>query len=160
MGNEIPQQLAQFFRSILLGSCLALFYDIIRVLQLHGGKLWEIILDSIIGITTAASLFFMIMAEDGELRLFILMGVLGGAVLFFCLISSPLRPILSFWIHFFLIPLHFGFKILKLLRIFFKKVFSFLKKWFTITVTIILRLSRGEREHGTQSQTIENAPQQ
>ena len=140
MGNEIPLQLAQFLRSILLGSSLALLYDISRVLRPMGGLLWEIILDSVTGIGAAVSIFLMVMAEDGELRLFILAGVLGGAILFFCLLSPQLRPILQFWTRFFLFPLRLGYIFLRKLQKLFKKLFSFLWKWFTITVTIIPKL--------------------
>lgn len=158
MGNEIPLQLAQFFRSILLGSTLALLYDLTRALSSLGGRKWEMLLDILLSITAAAALFLLIMAEEGELRLFILLGALGGAVLFFSLLGGVLRPIWSFWIALLLFPVHLGNIFLKKLHNFFKKVFSFLKKWFTIMVTP--SLTRGERDHGTQADQTENAPQQ
>lgn len=158
MGNEIPLQLAQFFRSILLGSTLALLYDLTRALSVPGGRVWELTLDILLSISAAASLFLFIMAEEGELRLFILLGTLGGAVLFFLLFNGVLRPVLIFWVEMILFPLHLGDIFIKKLQIFFKKVFSFLWKWFTIMVTPYSK--REEREHGAQTVQTEDAPQQ
>ncbi len=158
MGNEIPLQLAQFLRSILLGGTLALLYDLTRALSAPGGRIWELTLDVLLSIGAAAALFLFIMAEEGELRLFILLGTLGGAVLFFSLFSGILRPILTFWVELSLFPLHLGNIFIKKLRIFFKKVFSFLWKWFTIMVTP--HLTGEEREHGAQTVQTEDAPQQ
>ena len=160
MGNEIPLQLAQFLRSILLGSTLALLYDLTRALSAQGSRVWELLLDTLLSISTAASLFLFIMAEEGELRLFILFGAAGGAVLYFCLLSSCLRPIMKFWIEIIRMPFHLGYIFLKNLYLFFKKVFSFLKKWFTIMIAQRLFSARKEHEHGSQAVQTENAPQQ
>lgn len=157
MGNEIPLQLAQFLRSILLGSTLALLYDITRVLSAPGGRVWELTLDVLLSIGAAASLFLFIMAEEGELRLFILLGALGGAVLFFSLFSGVLRPVLAFWVELALFPLCLGDIFMKKLHIFCKKVFSFLRKWFTIMITP--HPTGEERENGSQTVQTENAPQ-
>ena len=158
MGNEIPLQLAQFLRSILLGSTLALLYDLTRALSTPGGRIWELTLDVLLSIGAAVSLFLFIMAEEGELRLFILFGTLGGAVLFFSLFSGVLRPILGFWVELALTPLHLGDIFIKKLQFFCKKVFSFLGKWFTIMVAPYS--TREEREHGAQTIQTEDASQQ
>ena len=160
MGNEIPRQLAQFFRSILMGGVLALLYDTISALRILGGKPWEILLDTLVSLCSVFALFLLVMAEEGELRLFILMGTVGGAVLFFALISPSLRPILAFWVNLMLFPFRLGYKFSEKLHRFFKKVFSFLKGWFTIIATQVgYRLWR-ERTHGTQESKSENSPQQ
>ena len=160
MGNEIPRQLAQFFRSILMGGALALIYDTARALHVLGGKTWEILLDTLVSISSVFALFLLVMAEEGELRLFILMGTVGGAVLFFTLISPSLRPILAFWVDLSLFPLRLGHKLSRKMQLFFKKVFSFLKEWFTIMCTQVGRPLRREREHGTQKRKTEDSPQQ
>lgn len=157
MGNEIPIQLAQFLRSILLGSSLALLYDLTRALSAPGGRVWELTLDVLLSLSAAASLFLFVMAEEGELRLFILLGTLGGAVLFFSLFSGVLRPILIFWVGLTLVPLRLGYIFIKKLQLFCKKVFSFLWKWFTIMVTP--NSTGEEREYGAQTLETENAPQ-
>ena len=48
MGNHIPEQLALFFRSILLGGGFALVYDLARPLRLLGGRKWGCLLDSLV----------------------------------------------------------------------------------------------------------------
>lgn len=160
MGNEIPRQLAQFFRSILMGGALALGYDVARALHVLGGKTLEILLDTFVSIGAAFALFLLIMAEEGELRLFILIGVLGGAVLFFSLVSPSLRPVLGFWIDLSLVPLRLGHKIMRKMQLFFKKVFSFLRGWFTIICTQVGCPLRRGQEHDTQEQKTENPQQQ
>ena len=160
MGNEIPRQLAQFFRSILMGGALALLYDAARSLRVLGGKVWEILLDALVSISSVFAVFLLVMAEEGELRLFILLGTLGGAVLFFSLISPTLRPVLSFWVELALFPLHIARKLFGKLQIFFKKVFSFLRRWFTIIVTLGEHLLQGERTHGQKKSKTENSAQQ
>ena len=160
MGNEIPRQLAQFFRSILMGSTLALLYDTVRALRVLGGTAWEILLDTLVSISSVFALFLLVMAEEGELRLFILLGTLGGAVLFFSLVSPSLRPILAFWVKLSLFPVHLGHKFFGKMQIFLKKVFSFLRRWFTIKVTHMGCSLWGEREHGKQKSKTEDSPQQ
>lgn len=160
MGNEIPEQLAQFFRSILLGGSLGLMYDVSRALRPLGGKGWEIVLDALVSVSSVFALFLLVMAEEGELRLFILMGALGGAVLFFATLSAVLRPVIAFWLDLILLPVRLGYKIFEKLQKIRKKVFSFSKRWFTIIGTHTAKTLRGERVHGTQSCKTENGPQQ
>ena len=160
MGNEIPRQLAQFFRSILMGGTLALLYDAVRALRVLGGTAWEILLDTLVSISSVFALFLLVMAEEGELRLFILLGALGGAVLFFSLISPSLRPILAFWVKLSLFPVHLGYKIFRKMQRFLKKVFSFLKRWFTIKVTHMGCSLWRERGHGKQKSKTEDSTQQ
>lgn len=160
MGNAIPVQLAQFFRSILLGGTLALTYDIARALRVLGGTGWELLLDTAVSLGSIFSLFLLVMAEEGELRLFILLGTLGGAVLFFVLLSPVLRPVLCFWVDVFVIPIRLSYKILRKLQFLLKKVFSFPHKWFTIIGNQWTKILRREREDGPESRTTENRPQQ
>lgn len=160
MGNEIPLQLAQFFRAILLGGSLALLYDFTRVLSTKGNRCHETILDILLSVAAIASLFFLVMAEEGELRLFMLLGTIGGAVLFFSLLSSLIRPLLAFWLDVFLLPFRFGHKIFNFLQKTFKKVFSFSRTWFTITDTPQESSTGEELYYGRQAVKTEDAPQQ
>ncbi len=160
MGNEIPLQLTQFLRSILLGSTLALFYDLTRALRIPLGRTWEVMLDILVSVGSVLSVFLFIMAEDGELRLFILFGSVGGAILFFSLLSAPLRPIWSFWLDLALLPAHLCNTLVQKLFVFFKKAFSFFRKWFTIMGTPMRSMKRKEQAHGSQSLQTEDAAQQ
>jgi len=135
MGYYISDQLAQFLRSILLGGVLGLLYDLVRPFHTLGGKLWGNLLDTLVSLAAVAAVFFFVMAGDGELRLFILLGALGGAVLFFCLLSPLLRPLWGFWFRIFMAPLRLTERLLKKLYQFCKKLFSFLQSWFTIMFT-------------------------
>lgn len=135
MGNVISQQLALFFRSILLGGTLALVYDLVGALRSLGGRIWGGILDTLYCLAAAGTLFLFVMAGDGELQIFILLGVLGGAVLFFCLLSQVLRPLWTFWLGLALIPVRLLVKFLKKVGEISKKLFSFSKNWFTIMGT-------------------------
>lgn len=103
-GYIISEQLAMFLRSIALGGALGLVYDLLRTLRRLGGRLWGGVLDALYCVLAVSSLFLFMMAGSGELHLFVLMGTLGGAVLFFCLLSRPLRPLWDFWLTVLLAP--------------------------------------------------------
>ena len=135
MGNCVSEQLLLFLRSVLLGGVLGLVYDLLRPLRRLGGRLWGGLLDALYGLTAVSALFFFVMAGDGELRVFILLGALGGAVLFFCLLSRPMRPLWEFWAAIFLKPVGWAKKFGVECEKNRKKLFSFGKKWFTIIFT-------------------------
>ena len=82
-----------FLRSILLGGALGLLYDLLRAVRTLGGQVWGCLLDGFFCLASVSLLFFFVMAGD-----------LGGAVLFFCLLSRTLRPIWDFWLQIFLSP--------------------------------------------------------
>lgn len=106
------------------------------------------LLDGVYCLVALASVFFFIMAGDGELRLFILAGILGGGVLFFCLLSPLLLPLWRFWLGILLVPLRLAGKIIKKFVQICKKLFSFLKSWFTIMFTSIGGARRRPPEGG------------
>ena len=148
MGNCVSEQLLLFLRSVLLGGVLGLVYDLLRPLRRLGGGLWGGLLDAMYGLTAVSALFFFIMAGGGELRIFILLGALGGAVLFFCLLSRPMRPLWEFWTAIFLKPLRWAEKIWDNCKKKCKKLFSFGKKWFTIISTPRARAGAGMSRRG------------
>ena len=131
----MSEQLLLFLRSVLLGGVLGLVYDLLRPLRRLGGRLWGGLLDALYGLTAVSALFFFVMAGDGELRVFILLGALGGAVLIFCLLSRPMRPLWEFWAAIFLKPVGWAKKFGVECEKNRKKLFSFGKKWFTILFT-------------------------
>ncbi len=132
LGIVISQQLGLFLRSILLGGVLGLLYDLLRPWRALGGRAWSGVLDVLYSLSAGWSIFFFIMSGDGELRLFILAGILGGGVLFFCLLSRPLRPVWAFWFSAVATPVCFLGKFLKKTGKLCKKGFSFCFNWFTI----------------------------
>lgn len=148
IGNYVSEQLILFFRSIGLGLCLGLLYDLLGALRGLGGKIWGGTLDVLFCLTAAVSVFFFIMAGDGELRIFMALGILGGAVLFWCLLGGPLRPVWAFWLEMALLPARLIWEILKKCGRFVRKVFSFWRKWITIKFTTPRRerKSRHRRE--------------
>ncbi len=125
-----------FVRSILLGGTLGLVYDLLRALRRLGGKLWGGVLDALFCLLAVSSLFFFAMAGGGELRIFVVMGALGGAVLFFCLFSQLLRPLWDLWLNIFLAPVRLAEILLKKSGRKGKKAFSFWRNWLTIRVTL------------------------
>ena len=135
MGNIISEQLLLFLRSVLLGGVLGLIYDLLRPLRRLGDPLWGGLLDALYAFAAVSGVFFFVMAGDGELRVFILLGALGGAVLFFCLLSQPMRPLWDFWTAIFLKPALWLKNFLVKCGKIFKKLFSFYAKWFTIITT-------------------------
>ena len=147
MGNYVSEQLVLFLRSIALGAVLGLFYDLLSALRSLGGRLWGGILDAVFCLTAACSVFLFVMAGDGELRIFIALGIAGGAVLFWCLLGGLLRPVWRFWLGLILYPVRLVKKILKKCGRKGKKVFSFLRNWFTIKFTTLRRRKiSGEQE--------------
>lgn len=122
MGNYISEQLAMFARAILLGGSLGLVYDLFGAVRTLGGRFWGGLLDVIYCALAVSSLFLFVMAGDGEMRIFVLAGALGGAVLFFCLLSRPLRPLWAFWLKILLSPLRAAAGGVK-------KLMGFARKW-------------------------------
>jgi len=74
MGIELTEQLAMFFRSVLLGGALGLLYDLLRALRSLGGRVWGGVLDSVYCVLSVSLLFFFVMAGGGEVGVFFLSG--------------------------------------------------------------------------------------
>ena len=148
MGNYVSEQLAVFLRAILLGAALGLVYDLLSALRRLGGKLWGGVLDALFCLASACSVFLFVMAGDGELRIFIALGIGGGAVLFRCLLGGVLRPVWRFWVDLALFPARLVKKFLQKCGRRGKKVFSFWRNWVTMKFTILLRRRKlpGEQE--------------
>ena len=90
------------------------------------------VLDGFFCVLAVSGLFLFTMAGDGELRLFVLMGALGGGVLFFCLLSRPMRPLWDFWLELLLAPAELVWRTGKKCGRRTKKSFSFCRKWVTM----------------------------
>ena len=97
MKNEISVQLLTFGQSILLGGGIALLYDLLRPLRLRHPRLtW--LTDGAYCLTALLTVFlFLLRRVEGVPRLYVLLGLLGGGMLFFGLLSALLRPVWEFW---------------------------------------------------------------
>ena len=97
MESTVSQQLLAFGWSILLGMAAGVLYDLLRPFRLRLPRLtaW---LDLLYCLTVGSAVFLFLLRRAGELRLYLLLGILGGAVLFFCALSAILRPVWDFWV--------------------------------------------------------------
>ena len=125
MVHPISEQLALFLRAAALGPVLGLVYDLFRTLRTLGGKLWGGILDVLFCLIAAASLFFFVMAGNGEMRIFVVLGAAGGMLLFLCLAGPLLRPVWRFWLELLLFPARLVMALMKKCGQTAKKLFSF-----------------------------------
>ncbi len=140
-----------FLRAVVLGGLLGLAYDLLRALRKLGGRIWGGALDTLAVLLSACALFFFTMAGSGELRLFILLGALGGFVLFFCLLSEPLRPLWDFWLDLLLLPGTMLVKAAKKICLILKKPFSFCRGWVTMKLTKLIQpLKQRRRGKGAE----------
>ena len=97
MAIHVTEQLRSFLLSILLGLGAGVLYDLLRAVRLRHPRLTaplDLLYCQAIGL---AVFLFVLRQSDGQLRGFILLGGLGGGVLFFSLLSRPLRPVWDFW---------------------------------------------------------------
>ena len=98
MEIQISRQLAPFVQSVLLGLTARLLYDLLRSFRLRlprSTALWDTLYCLAVG---TGLFFFTLRRADGLLRGYVVLGALGGAVLFFCLLSPLLRPLWDFWV--------------------------------------------------------------
>ena len=150
MVHPISEQLALFLRAVALGAALGLIYDLFRILRTLGGKLWGGLLDALFCLTAAASLFFFVMAGDGEMRIFVVLGTAGGMLLFLCLAGPILRPVWQFWLSVLLFPVRLLIRFLKKCGRTTKKLFSFGRNR---VIIIFKHLRRSRTKKGDQDET-------
>ena len=95
--NQAAQQLLVFGQSILLGLSAGLLYDLLRPFRVRAPRAtgW---LDGAYCLAVGGAMFlFLLRRGAGQLRGFVILGAVGGAVLYFCAFSEPLRPLWAFW---------------------------------------------------------------
>lgn len=139
MEHQISQQLLTFGQSILLGLLLGALYDLLRPFRLHVPRCTPL-LDGLYCLTTGSACFLFILHRgNGDLRGFLLLGMIGGSVLFFAAFSSLLRPIWAFWaetlsflIYLLSFPLFLAKVFCKKTLWFGKNLFYFIVKCYTI----------------------------
>ena len=101
MENHVAQQLCLLGLSALLGGGGALLYDILRAavrLRRRGRPLLTHLTDGLYAVAALAALaIFTRRFGGGELRLFMVLGILGGGAFYFLLPAALLRPMWTFW---------------------------------------------------------------
>ncbi|MBQ0037553.1 MAG: spore cortex biosynthesis protein YabQ [Clostridiales bacterium] len=141
MENYVSEQLGTLASAVLLGGLGAWLYDVLRavrrrrqtraVTHLTDGlyaALWLLVL-----------LGFALHRGQGELRLYVIAGIVLGAVCYFLLLSFRLRPLWDFWTdtaavfgRILLWPLQKATAAAKKVAVLSKKYFQFLRKYDTI----------------------------
>ncbi len=97
MAIHVTEQLRTFLLSILLGLGAGVLYDLLRAVRLRHPRLTaplDLLYCQAVGL---AVFLFVLRQSDGQLRGFILLGGLGGGVLFFSLLSGPCGRLWDFW---------------------------------------------------------------
>ena len=101
MENYVSAQLLSFLQSILLGLLCGMLYHLLRTLRtmkLRAAWLMHT-LDGIYAVLFLLALFLLALQQgDGELRLYMLLGVALGLASYFLFLSTILAPIWRFWI--------------------------------------------------------------
>ena len=118
MENHVSQQLALLGLSALCGVAAAIVYDVLRAVRLRHRALTHA-LDALYG-----------------LRLFMVLGILGGAGIYFLLPAHWLAPLWAFWadtcrelVRILFLPVRFALDLLKKFFRRVKKDFLFAKKY-------------------------------
>ena len=136
-------------------------YDLLRAVRLRHPRLTaplDLLYCQAVGL---AVFLFVLRQSDGQLRGFILLGGLGGGVLFFSLLSRPLRPVWDFWMdrwmelfQFLSLPGRFCAAVCKKFAFQAKTLFYFLRKYATIHIEGVWKpLRKGGMSHGKARQT-------
>ncbi len=136
MENHVSQQLALLGLSALCGVAAAIVYDVLRAVRLRRRALTHA-LDALYGLALLAGLsVFTRRWGGGELRLFMVLGILGGAGIYFLLPAHWLAPLWAFWadtcrelVRILLLPVRFALDLLKKFFRRVKKDFLFAKKY-------------------------------
>lgn len=143
MENYVSVQLATLGWSALLGLLCALVYDLLRMARLRRGSAW--LMHTLDAVYAAAALLAVILLSlqrgQGELRLYMLLGIALGAATYLWLLHPVLLPVWQFWVdtvaafgRFVWFPVLFLWKIIKKTWITAKKLFHFWQKYATMTL--------------------------
>lgn len=98
MENPISAQLISFFLSALLGIMGGCLYDMVRLVQRRRHRLTHV-LDGIYVISALLVIFlFALRRGEGELRLYMLLAMVLGAIMYFAAFSSLFCPLWTFWL--------------------------------------------------------------
>ncbi|HJB30690.1 MAG TPA: spore cortex biosynthesis protein YabQ [Candidatus Oscillibacter excrementavium] len=156
MGPALAQPLQAFVQSILLGMAAGLLYDLLRAFRLKLPRLTAP-LDILYCVTVSGAVFlFTLYRAQGQLRLYLCLGALGGCILFFTVFSPLLRPVWGFWVdtlafllHLAAVPLRGAENLCKKIGKHGKNLFYFIRKCYTIkSIKQRGQIYKGGRRHG------------
>ena len=161
MAIHVTEQLRTFLLSILLGMGAGILYDLLRAVRLRRPRMTAL-MDLLYCHTVGLAVFlFVLRQSDGQLRGFILLGSTGGCILFFSLLSRPLRPIWDFWLERWIelfqllsLPGRLCAAVCKKFAFQVKTLFYFFKKYATIHIEGVWKPHcKGGMSHGKIRQT-------
>lgn len=101
MENYVAAQLQQLGAAAALGGAAGLVYDVLRSARLLDRRDRRLthLLDGVFAALLGAGLLWLaLVVGEGELRLYMVTGMLLGGVVWFCLLSPLLRPVWDFWV--------------------------------------------------------------
>ncbi|MCI9300133.1 MAG: hypothetical protein HFF94_05055 [Oscillibacter sp.] len=161
MESRAAQQLLVFGQSILLGLSAGLLYDLLRPFRVRAPRATAL-LDGAYCLAVGGAMFlFLLRRAEGQLRGFVILGALGGAVLFFCAFSELLRPLWAFWAdtlaflwRLLCLPLRWAGNFYKKTLRRGKNLFYFWRKCFTIRKSGY-GPGKGESRHGKAAKNAE-----
>lgn len=142
MENYVTEQLTTLAAAVLLGALGAWLYDLLRAIRIRHrqDRLLMHLTDGVyVVLWLLVLLGFALHRGGGELRLYMLIGIVLGVVVYFLLLSSSLRPLWDFWAEtgmvfgkMLLYPLRCVIAAAKKVGVLAKKYFQFVKKYATI----------------------------
>lgn len=160
MHVPVSQQLPAFGMSILLGLSAGVLYDLLRPFRARFPRVTTLLDAAYCLLVSSAAFLFLLRRGNGELRGFFVLGAVGGAVLFFCAFSRPLRPVWAFWADTLFLLAHLTVLPVRWLRQFCKKtrrqaknIFYFAKKCYTIS-----KISKHTRKEAVKVATKKPTP--
>ena len=145
MENYASAQFICLLRAVLSGLAAGFLYDLLRSLRLRRRRslLLTHLLDGLyVLFLGAVGLYLTLRVGGGELRLYLIFGAAGGALLWFSLLADFFRPLWDWWLD--TVLSFFGFLWRPLARVFAlcrklwlsaKKGFIFLKEHAIITLS-------------------------
>ena len=154
--EEGGQEQGGFFRRLFGCMAAALLYDLLRAFRLRLRRLTGV-LDILYCILAGTAVFlFTLYRARGQMSLLLLLGLAGGAAVFFRFLSRPLQPVWTFWVdtlafllHLIAIPLRGMERLCKKIAGHGKNLFYFIRKCYTIKTTRgNRRLQKGGRRRG------------
>lgn len=154
MENHIAAQALSLAVSLAIGIAAALLYDLLRSIRIRW-KRWAPLthaLDVVYALLVLfLALWLTLVIGEGKLRLYMITGAGAGALLWWLFPSRFLRGVWDFWVDALAAFVRLLLRPLVRCKKIGKKVFSFLRKWFTI-----IRNPDGEEASGMKKKRRTN----